>query len=97
MEESFEWDPQKDLLNQLKHRISFSDAQRAFADPKRVIRVDHEHSAGEPRFLCLGRVDGKVLTVRFTLRQDKVRIFGAGCWRKGGRQYEKEIHLPKNT
>ena len=31
--ESFEWDPEKDLLNQAKHGVSFAEAQLAFADP----------------------------------------------------------------
>ena len=35
--ESFEWDPEKDFVNQAKHGVSFSEAQFAFADPDRVI------------------------------------------------------------
>ncbi len=31
--ESFEWDPDKDLINVSKHGISFADAQYAFLDP----------------------------------------------------------------
>jgi uncharacterized protein len=38
---SFEWDPAKDLANQAKHGISFSEAQYAFDDPRRVIAEDH--------------------------------------------------------
>jgi uncharacterized DUF497 family protein len=33
----FDWDPEKDRENRSKHGISFSDAQLAFADPRRVI------------------------------------------------------------
>jgi len=36
----FDWDGEKDRLNQEKHGISFSLAQLAFADPKRVIAED---------------------------------------------------------
>jgi uncharacterized protein len=39
---SFEWDPAKDLANQAKHGISFSEAQYAFDDPRRVIAEDHQ-------------------------------------------------------
>lgn len=36
---TFEWDPAKDLENQRKHKVSLSEAQYAFADSSRVIRV----------------------------------------------------------
>jgi uncharacterized DUF497 family protein len=42
--DSFDWDPEKDLANQAKHGISFSQAQYAFADSKRVIAEDPDHS-----------------------------------------------------
>jgi uncharacterized protein len=41
---SFEWDPAKDLANQAKHGISFSEAQYAFDDSRRVIAEDLAHS-----------------------------------------------------
>ena len=86
----FEWDPDKDLENQGKHRVSFSEAQFAFADPSRVIAEDLDHSAKEKRHYCFGRVDRGVLTVRFTYRNGIIRIFGAGFWRKGKTIYERE-------
>ena len=86
----FEWDPDKDLENQGKHRVSFSEAQFAFADPSRVIAEDLDHSAKEKRYYCFGRVDRGVLTVRFAYRNGIIRIFGAGFWRKGKTIYERE-------
>jgi len=47
---SFEWDDAKDLVNQSKHGLSFSEAQFAFADPDRVIARDLGHSDKEDRF-----------------------------------------------
>ena len=85
-----EWDPDKDLENQGKHRVSFSEAQFAFADPSRVIGEDLDHSTKEKRYYCFGRVDRGVLTVRFTYRNGIIRIFGAGFWRKGKTIYERE-------
>lgn len=38
--ESFEWDPEKDLVNQAKHGVSFAEAQVAFTDSDRVIVED---------------------------------------------------------
>ena len=85
----FEWDREKNRQNQEKHGVSFEKAKRAFLDPGRIIIEDMEHGAGEKRWFCLGRVEGGVLTVRFTYRVGRIRIFGAGYWRKGIRYYEK--------
>lgn len=87
---SFEWDERKNVENQQKHGVSFEDAQAAFADPQRVIIEDLGHSGAEPRYFCLGRVAGGIVTVRFTYRQGTIRIFGAGYWRKGRNRYEQE-------
>jgi len=54
--DSFEWDRQKDLLNQAKHAVSFMDAQIAFADPYRVIAEDLSHVGTEKRYYCFGKV-----------------------------------------
>ena len=91
---TFEWDPAKDVVNRLKHGVSFARAQRAFADPRRVIAEDDVHGLGERRFFCIGLVDHAVLTVRFTWRGGVIRIFGAGYWRKGKSIYERanQVH-----
>ena len=86
----FEWDPNKDLENQQKHGVSFTEAQYAFADPYRVIAEDSNHSDQEQRYYCFGKVGGGILTVRFTYREDDIRIIGAGYWRKGKVIYEQE-------
>ncbi len=93
MAASFEWDFDKDAENQQKHGVSFSLAQEAFLDPKRVIARDVEHSESEERFYCFGSVGGGVLTVRFTYRKYVIRIIGAGYWRKGKRIYEQENQI----
>jgi uncharacterized DUF497 family protein/predicted DNA binding CopG/RHH family protein len=65
--------------NQAKHGVSFSDAQHAFGDVRRVIAEDLSHSTPtERRYFCFGQWGGGVLTVRFTFRDDVIRIFGAG-------------------
>ena len=91
--ESFEWDPEKDIVNQAKHGVSFSEAQTAFADPHRVIAQDLAHSQGEKRYYCFGRLGEGILTVRFTYRNGRIRIYGAGYWRKGKQIYERENQI----
>ena len=93
----FEWDARKDRENQERHGVSFAKAQLAFADPKRVIAEDLTHSSREERHYCFGEVEGGVLTVRFTYREDIIRIFGAGYWRKGKRIYERENPIHRRT
>ena len=87
----FEWDPNKDRANIEKHGIEFALAQFAFSDPKRLITEDNVHSSQrERRYFCFGKVNEKVMTVRFTYRNGKIRIIGAGFWREGRDKYEKQ-------
>jgi len=88
--EKFEWDDNKNKINQERHSVSFLEAQYAFADPLRVIAKDQEHSETEERLFCIGKVDKGVMTVRFTYRNNVIRIIGAGFWRKGRALYEQE-------
>ena len=90
---SFDWDETKNLVNQEKHGLSFSEAQYAFADPNRVITKDLSHSDKEERFYCFGRLGEGIATVRFTFRDEVIRIIGAGHWRKGKRIYERENQI----
>jgi uncharacterized protein len=90
----FSWDALKERDNRAKHGVSFAEARFAFVDPLRVIAKDLTHSTeAEARFFCFGRVAGGVMTVRFTYRDDVIRIFGAGYWRKGKRIYERENEI----
>jgi uncharacterized protein len=89
-EPSFEWNHAKDRLNRAKHGVSFTLAQAAFFDPRRVIAEDLDHGGAERRYFCFGKVADGVLTVRFTYRAGRIRIFGAGFWRKGKRIYEQQ-------
>jgi uncharacterized DUF497 family protein len=86
----FEWDEVKNAENIRKHGVSFEEAQHAFSDPLVVIAEDEDHSQTEVRYFGFGKVSNRILTVRFTYRGEKIRIFGAGYWRQGKAIYEKE-------
>lgn len=91
MEKSqFEWDEAKSLLNLRKHGVDFIEAQKAFLDVRRLILFDKMHSLSERRYFCIGKVNNAIMTVRFTYRQCKIRIFGAGYWRQGRKIYEQK-------
>lgn len=85
----FEWDIGKNDINIAKHGISFFEAQKAFLDPFRIIAEDIEHSKNELRYYCFGKVEEAIVTVRFVYKDQIIRIFGAGYWRKGKKIYEK--------
>ena len=86
----FEWDESKNDKNKTKHRVSFEVAQEVFYDRSRVVVADPLHSKSEVRLYCYGKVDGDVLTVRFTIRGDIIRIIGAGYWRHGRKVYNEK-------
>jgi uncharacterized protein len=89
MSATFDWDQQREEVNRLKHGIDFETAQYAFLDPQRLIVHDAKHSDSEERWFCIGRVADRVLTVRFTYRDDVIQIFGAAEWRKWRKFYEQ--------
>ena len=93
----FDWDPKKDQHNRRKHGVSFAQAQRAFADRRRVIAEDLSHSSTEKRYYCFGSLGDGILTVRFTYRARVIRIFGAGYWRKGKQIYERENQVHRRS
>ncbi|MBN1615829.1 MAG: BrnT family toxin [Spirochaetales bacterium] len=57
----FEWDEEKDTINQKKHGISFKDARYVFADPFAVTRDDFTDS--EHRKQIMGHIGGTLLVL----------------------------------
>jgi uncharacterized DUF497 family protein len=86
----FEWDTDKNKVNITKHGLSFDKAKSVFTDKNRLIMLDVDHSKSEKRYFCVGKTsDGRIATVRFTIRNSHIRIIGAGYWRKGKKRYEQ--------
>ena len=86
----FEWDIDKNKVNITKHGLSFNKARTVFTDNNRLILQDIDHSKSEKRYFCVGKTsDGRIATVRFTIRNGHIRIIGAGYWRKGKKRYEQ--------
>jgi uncharacterized DUF497 family protein len=87
----FEWDEAKSKINEKKHDVSFEQAELAFFDIELKLRFNEKHSTkNEKRFFCYGKVNDKILTVRFTLINNAIRIIGAGYWREGRKYYYEE-------
>ncbi len=89
----FEWDDAKAAANLAKHKVSFETARRAFSDPFSIERDDDRQNYGEPRFNQLGMVDGRLLSVAYTLRGDVIRIINA----RGAEPYEHRLYHEDNT
>jgi hypothetical protein len=50
----FDWDENKNQINQQKHGIDFDEASSVFLDENAILFDDPEHSDHEERFLLLG-------------------------------------------
>ena len=73
----FEWDEEKNRINQEIHKISFETARHVFDDQYYIEMYDFEHStADEDRFIIIGKV-GAVLFVVYTERKDAIRLISA--------------------
>lgn len=52
---TFEWDIEKNRVNQKKHGVSFEEAKSVFYDDNAIQFWDDDHSEQEDRFLLLGK------------------------------------------
>ena len=69
----FEWDEKKNQSNQQKHGLNFADAPRVFAG-RTLTFEDSRQAYGEPRYLTVGSLAGRVVIIAHTLRGDANRI-----------------------
>jgi uncharacterized protein len=70
----FEWDNAKRTRNIELHGVDFRDAPQVFDGPHLIQASAH---ATEERFLAIGFLGGREVTVVFTLRNGKRRIISA--------------------
>jgi hypothetical protein len=86
----FEWDPAREAENLAKHNVDFSTVGIAWSDPARLVFRHPGMTRDELRCQFVG-FDGRgILTVRFTLRSGRIRVIGAGYWRKQKGIYEQQ-------
>ncbi len=86
----FEWDEVKRLANIKRHGLDFVRAKEIWQEPVLEIPSSQTHH-GEKREIALGRVEGRLIAVVFTWRQERRRIISARAARKN----EKEIYNRK--
>lgn len=88
----FEWDDCKAAVNIRKHGISFAQAALAFRDLFAVEWIDSRQDHGEERVILLGASDGRILTVVYTERSERVRIISA----RRATKHEEDLYYRQN-
>lgn len=84
----YEWDEAKSLANLRRHGIDFTDVPALFENDT-VMVEDDRYSYGEQRFVTFGLLQGRVIAVVHTERNDCTRIISA---RKATR-YEQRVYF----
>ena len=77
---TFEWDIDKNRVNQKKHGVSFEEAKSVFYDDKAIQFWDDDHSEQEDRFLLLGKsYKMRILLIVHCYREEEsvIRIISA--------------------
>ncbi len=73
----FEWDDDKARANRVKHNVDFETARLVFDDPGAVDDADETMDYGEYRYSAVGMVNGLLIAVLYTLRDERIRIISA--------------------
>ena len=84
----FEYDSHKSDSNRAKHGIDFADAQ-ALWDDEQYIEIPAK-TTDEPRFLVVGKINGKHWSAVITYRGENIRIISMR------RSRDEEIDLYEN-
>jgi len=73
------WDPAKNRANLRKHEISFERAARLLKGSVDYLEIfDEAHSDAEDRFIAIGPIEGGLVLVVFTERDDDaIRVISA--------------------
>jgi hypothetical protein len=84
----FEYDPHKSDLNRAKHGIDFDEAQLLW-DDESFLEIPAKN-LDEPRFLIIGKIEGKHWSAVITYRGENIRIISVR------RSRDEEIELYEN-
>ena len=86
----FEWDERKRGVNLEKHGLDFVDTIEVFEAPYVVVPSSYEGE--EERFLAVGLLKGRFVTVVYTTRKEAIRIISFRRARHEERQKYQEIY-----
>lgn len=77
MKLEFEWDERKARQNIAKHGVPFEYAVRLFLDPRRLDGGDARYDYGEERRRTLGKIEGRLYVIAYTVRGKITRVISA--------------------
>ena len=86
----FEWDERKRLLNIEKHGLDFLDVNKVFEAS--YVVLPSTYGGTEERSLAIGLIEGRTVTVVYTIRNQVIRIISFRRARHAERQKYQEIH-----
>lgn len=75
--DEFEWDDEKAASNEAKHGVPFAYAARVFLDDGRVDFDTSRSLDGEDRRKVVGKIEGRLYCVVYTLRGRVRRLISA--------------------
>lgn len=85
----FEWDERKRLSNLEKHGLDFIDASAVFENPHIMVPSAY---GGEERFLAIGILEGRFVTVVYAMRSETIRVISFRRARHEERQKYQELY-----
>jgi uncharacterized DUF497 family protein len=69
----YEWNPAKAAANRRKHGVGFN-AVLDFDWATALVVADERADYGEPRWLALGMIGGRLHSLAFTIRGNRIRV-----------------------
>lgn len=71
---TFDFDPAKDAANRAKHGVPLLFGARVFDDGATVVLPSHRLIDGEFRYKAIGQVHGRLYTVVYVWRGERIRF-----------------------
>lgn len=86
--EGFDWD-KGNLEHIKKHQVNYKECEETFLNKPFILNKEESHSRTEERFRVYGQTNrGRLLTMIYTIRANKIRIVSA---RDQSRKERKEF------
>jgi hypothetical protein len=73
----FRWNKAKARKNYRKHSVTFDLAKAVFNDAFAIELLDDRCDYGEARFVIIGMVEGRILYVAYSERDDVIKMISA--------------------
>ena len=91
--DGFDWDSGNINKNWERPTVLYTECEQTFFNIPVYYQIDLKHSRTEVRFVLYGKTNrGRLLTIIFTLRQNKIRVISA----RDQNKTERFFYLSKN-